>query len=60
MPEFFYKAVTVGGKAVEGSLQRDTEKVVARELRDMGLVPTYIGTGQRKAALRSATGGPPR
>jgi len=51
MAEFFYRAVTVGGKAVEGSLERDTEKAVARQLRDMGLVPTYIGAGKRKVAV---------
>jgi general secretion pathway protein F len=52
MPEFFYKAVTTAGKPVEGALLRDTERAVARELRDMGLVPVYIGTGKQKQELR--------
>ncbi len=51
MAEYFYRAVTVGGKVVEGAFERDTEQAVARELRELGLVPTYIGTGKRKAAV---------
>ncbi len=52
MPEFFYKAVTVAGKPVEGTLARDTEKLVARELQQQGLVPLYIGTGKRQGEVR--------
>lgn len=50
MPEYFYRAVTTAGKPVEGALARDTEKAVARDLRQMGLVPLYIGTGKAAQA----------
>lgn len=54
MPEYFYRAVTVAGKPVEGALARETEKAVARELTQMGLVPVYIGASRQAggAALR--------
>lgn len=49
MPEFFYRAVTVAGKPVEGALAGETEKAVARELTRMGLVPVYVGAGRPAA-----------
>ncbi len=49
MPEFFYKAVTTDGKVTEGSLSRDTERAVARELTIGGLTPVYIGAERQKA-----------
>jgi len=52
MPEYHYRAVTLAGKPVQGTLARDSEKVVARELNQMGLVPLYIGTERQKAAVR--------
>ena len=52
MPEFFYRAVTTGDKAVEGTLALETEKAVARELQQRGLVPVYIGLGRQKQAVR--------
>ena len=51
MPEFHYRAVTTEGKVLEGTLARDTEKAVARELQQGGLVPLYVGTERRREGL---------
>ncbi len=51
MPEFYYKAVTPEGKVLEGTLARETEKAVARELQQGGLVPLYVGTERRREGL---------
>src|SRR5437763_242991 len=48
MPEFFYKAVTADGKVLEGSLLRDSERAVARELTKGGLTPVYVGAERQK------------
>jgi general secretion pathway protein F len=56
MAEYFYRAVTAAGKPVEGSLPGDTEKMVARQLREMALFPVYIGTAKSQAAARAAGG----
>src|SRR5450432_488905 len=50
MPEFFYKAIAVDGKVTEGSLVRDTERAVVRELTSSGLTPVYVGTERRSSA----------
>ncbi len=50
MPEYFYRAVTRDGKTIEGALARETERAVARELSQMGLVPVYIGAGPQPVA----------
>src|SRR5258708_23534292 len=47
MPEFFYKAIAAEGKVTEGSLLRDSERAVARELAGSGLTPVYVGTERR-------------
>src|SRR5207247_9478481 len=48
MPEFFYIAVTADGKVIEGSLLRDSERAVARELTTGGLSPVYVGAQRQK------------
>src|SRR5579871_504280 len=48
MPEFFYKAISGDGKLLEGSLVRDTERMVARELTIGGLTPVYVGVQRQK------------
>lgn len=47
MPEFHYRAVTPEGKVLEGTLARDSERAVARELQKGGLLPIYVGTERR-------------
>ena len=39
------------GKVLEGSLDRDTEKSVARELHKGGLVPLYVGARRRSEGV---------
>ena len=48
MPEYFYKAIASDGKLLEGSLTRDTERMVARELTIGGLTPVYVGVQRQK------------
>ncbi len=48
MPEYFYKAIAADGKLLEGSLTRDTERMVARELTIGGLTPVYVGVQRQK------------
>jgi len=48
MPEYFYKAIAPDGKLLEGSLTRDTERMVARELAIGGLTPVYVGVQRQK------------
>lgn len=40
---FFFRAVAPDGKLRTGTLNGDTEKSVARELRKQGLIPVYVG-----------------
>ena len=54
MPEFFYRAVTMAGKPAQGALSGATEKAVARELQQRGLVPVYIGSRSQPTATRLA------
>jgi general secretion pathway protein F len=48
MPEYFYKAIAPDGKLLEGSLTRDTERMVAKELTIGGLTPVYVGVQRQK------------
>ena len=49
MTTFFFRAVASDGKVRTGSLSADSEKVVARELRNQGLIPVYVGVQPRKS-----------
>jgi general secretion pathway protein F len=49
MTTFFFRAVASDGKVRTGSLSADTEKAVARELRNQGLIPVYVGVQPRKS-----------
>ncbi|HWR52069.1 MAG TPA: type II secretion system F family protein [Bryobacteraceae bacterium] len=40
---YFFRAVAPDGKLRTGTLNAETDKVVARELRQQGLVPVYVG-----------------
>lgn len=44
MAEFFYKATTLDGKLLEGSLEADDERAVNLRLQQMGYLPVRIGT----------------
>ena len=49
MTTFFFRAVASDGKVRTGSLSADSEKAVARELRNQGLIPVYVGVQPRKS-----------
>src|ERR1022692_2478931 len=51
MPEYYYKAIAANGKVLEGSLARDSERAVARELSIGGLTPVYVGTERKKTGV---------
>ncbi|MFB3776181.1 MAG: type II secretion system F family protein [Bryobacteraceae bacterium] len=48
MASFYFKAVASGGKLRTGTINGETEKAVAAELRRQGLVPVYVGTEPTK------------
>jgi general secretion pathway protein F len=45
---YFFKAVASDGKLRTGTLNAETEKLVAQELRRQGLIPVYVGIDQKK------------
>src|SRR5690349_11581808 len=45
---FYFRAVASDGKVRTGTLNAETEKWVAQELRRQGLTPVYVGTEQKK------------
>ena len=49
MTTFFFREVASDGRVRIGSLSADTEKAVARELRNQGLIPVYVGVQPRKS-----------
>lgn len=51
MPEYIYKATTVNGEIVEGSMEGHDEKAVVRNLQQMGYIPV------RLSATRETAGG---
>ncbi|MGC9970926.1 MAG: type II secretion system F family protein [Bryobacteraceae bacterium] len=56
MTSFFFRAVTPDGKIRTGTLSGDTDKAVARELRNQGLTPVYVGVQPKKSfALKLPT-----
>ncbi len=40
---YFFRAVAPDGKLRTGALNAETDKAVARELRNQGLIPVYVG-----------------
>jgi general secretion pathway protein F len=48
---FFFKAVSSDGKMRTGSLLGESDKIVARELRQQGLTPIYVGVAPNNAAF---------
>lgn len=49
MTSFHFRAVTPDGKLRTGTLTAETDKAVARELRNQGLVPVYVGVQPKKS-----------
>lgn len=51
MPTFVYKASTLDGKVMEGTMEAADGSVVSYRLQDMGLLPVHVGSASRKSAL---------
>ena len=51
MAAFHFRAIAPDGKLRTGTLNADTEKWVAQELRKQGLTPVYVGLQQQKSSL---------
>jgi general secretion pathway protein F len=49
MTTFHFRAVAPDGKLRTGTLSGDSDKAVARELRNQGLTPVYVGFQPRKS-----------
>jgi general secretion pathway protein F len=53
MAEYLYKAATLGGQVVEGSMEGKDEKAIVQSLHQLGYIPVRIVSAQEKgAALR--------
>jgi len=51
MPAYTYRASTLEGKIVEGTLEAADGGTVALKLQDMGLLPIRVGVASRKTGL---------
>jgi general secretion pathway protein F len=49
MTNYFFKAVASDGKLRTGTLNAESERWVAQELRKQGLTPVYVGLEQKKS-----------
>jgi general secretion pathway protein F len=54
MPEFAWRAADASGRVTEGRIEAATQLIVARQLRDRGLVPVSIQDGSARAAASPA------
>jgi general secretion pathway protein F len=54
MPEFAWRAADASGRVTEGRIEAATQLIVARQLRDRGLVPVSIQSGSDLAAASPA------
>jgi general secretion pathway protein F len=53
MAEYLYKAATLGGQTVEGSMEGKDEKAIVQSLHQLGYIPVRIvSTREKGAALR--------
>jgi len=50
MPEYLYKATTLSGQTVEGSLEGRDEEAILQNLHHLGYIPIRITTAQEKGA----------
>ncbi len=51
MPSYNYKASTVEGKIIEGTMEAADDGTVSIKLQEMGLIPVRIGTSARQSIL---------
>jgi general secretion pathway protein F len=51
MATFFFRAVASDGKVRSGRLTGDNEKLIARELRQQGLIPVYVGVAPKETSF---------
>jgi general secretion pathway protein F len=51
MPSFKYRASTLEGKLVEGTMEASDNGTVAIKLQEMGLLPVRIGTASRQSMM---------
>ncbi len=51
MTNYFFKAVASDGKLRTGTLNADSDRWVAQELRKQGLTPVYVGLQQQKKSF---------
>jgi len=51
MPSYNYKASTVEGKVIEGTMEAADDGTVSLKLQEMGLIPVRIGTSARQNIL---------
>jgi len=52
MPAFSYRALTLDGKLVEGTMEASNGGAVSIKLQEMGLMPVNVGTGSQKNLLK--------
>ena len=50
MPEYLYKATTLSGQTVEGSMEGKDEEMVVKNLHQLGYIPIRIATAQEKGS----------
>ncbi|OGP88480.1 MAG: type II secretion system protein GspF [Deltaproteobacteria bacterium RBG_16_48_10] len=50
MSEYLYKATTISGQTVEGSMEGKDEEMVVKNLHQMGYIPIRIATTQEKGS----------
>jgi general secretion pathway protein F len=50
MPEYLYKATTLSGQTVEGSMEGKDEEMVIKNLHQLGYIPIRIATAQMKGS----------
>jgi type II secretory pathway component PulF len=50
MPEYLYKATTLSGQTVEGSMEGKDEEMVIKNLHQLGYIPIRIATAQEKGS----------
>src|SRR5512139_1091864 len=51
MPSYNYRASTIEGKIVEGTMDASDDGTVSLKLQEMGLLPVRIGTSARESIL---------
>ena len=51
MSEYLYKATTLGGQTVEGSMEGKDEEAVIKNLHQLGYIPIRIAAAQAKGSV---------